>query len=212
MREASHDIACTIHTYNTLDTLTLTDSDMCEAIYFAHTNAALLQDIEARHNKILDPDYSKVNIDAMVDDMADLSEFHKEQLKVTLKKFPVLFGGGLGLLDIKPVTIELQANAKPFKGRYYSVPKAFESPLKTAVQEFCNTGVLRKLSHSDDSPWASPSFGQPKKIGDIRLLTDFRKMNQAIERKPFPLPRIGETIQRLEKFISATALDLSHGY
>ena len=124
----------------------------------------------------------------------------------------VLFGGGLGLLDIKPVTIELQADAKPFKGRYYSVPKAFESPLRTAVQEFCNTGVLRKLSHSDDSPWASPSFGQPKKTGDIRLLTDFRKMNQAIERKPFPLPRIGETIQRLEKFISATALDLSHGY
>ena len=37
-------------------------------------------------------------------------------------------------------------------------------------------------------------------------------MNQAIERKPFPLPRIGETIQRLEKLISATALDLSHGY
>jgi len=29
----------------------------------------------------------------------------------------------------------------------------------------------------------------------IRILTDFRKMNQAIERKPSPLPRIGETIQ-----------------
>ena len=37
-------------------------------------------------------------------------------------------------------------------------------------------------------------------------------MNEAIERKPFPLPRIGETIQRLEKFLSATALDLSQGY
>ena len=44
------------------------------------------------------------------------------------------------------------------------------------------------------------------------MLTDFRKMNAAIQRKPFPLPRIGETIQRLEKFISATALDLSQGY
>ena len=37
-------------------------------------------------------------------------------------------------------------------------------------------------------------------------------MNLAIERKPFPLPRIGETIQRLERFLSATALDLSQGY
>lgn len=37
-------------------------------------------------------------------------------------------------------------------------------------------------------------------------------MNSAIERKPFPLPRIRETIQRLTKFISATALDLFQGY
>ena len=56
----------------------LTDSDVCEAIYFAHTNAPLLQDIAARHNKILDADYSKVNIDAMVDDMANLSKFNKK--------------------------------------------------------------------------------------------------------------------------------------
>ena len=76
----------------------------------------------------------------------------------------------------------------------------------------CETQVLRKLSHKEDSPWASPSFARPKKTGDIRVLTDFRKMNAAIQRKPFPLPRIGETIQRLEKFISATALDLSQGY
>jgi len=72
--------------------------------------------------------------------------------------------------------------------------------------------VLRKLSHDDDSAWSSPTFCQQKKTGDIRVLTDFRKMNAAIERKPFPLPRIGETIQRLEKFVSATALDLSQGY
>ena len=73
----------------------------------------------------------------------------------------------------------------------------------------CLVAVLKKLSYDDDSPWASPTFAQLKKTGDIRVLTDFRKMNLAIERKPFPLPRIGETIQRLERFLSATALDLS---
>ena len=44
------------------------------------------------------------------------------------------------------------------------------------------------------------------------MLTDLRKVNTAIEQKPFPLPRIEETIQRLEKFKSATALDLLQGY
>ena len=72
--------------------------------------------------------------------------------------------------------------------------------------------VLRKLSYDNDSPWAAPTFTQPKKTGDIRILTDFRKLNECIERKPFPLPRIGEAIQKLENFKSETALDLSQGF
>lgn len=122
------------------------------------------------------------------------------------------FLGLCSLSSILTVTIELQKGAKPYKGRYYSVPKAYETHLKKEVNRMCDTTVLRKLSHDDDSPWAFPTFGQPKKTGDLRVLTDFRKMNAAIERKPFPLPRIGETIQRLEKFKSATTLDLSQGY
>ena len=189
----------------------ITDAEVVDAIYFAHSNAPLLQDIEARQQTILDADYSKVDIDEMVDEL-DLQPDTKVKLKKTLKKFPILFGGGLGLLDIEPVKIELQPGAKPYKGKYYSTPKAYVNPLKKAIEDFCVQKILRKLSYNDDLPWALPSFGQPKKTGDIRLLTDFRKMNEAIERKPFPLPRIAEIIQRLEKFVSATALDLSQGY
>jgi hypothetical protein len=190
---------------------TLADNDYREALYFAHTQPILLQEMESRQQQILDADYSKVDVETMVDEL-DISPGSKRKLRQTLQKFPTLFGGGLGLLDIPPVTIELKPDAKPFNGRYYSTPKAFEAPFKKEILRMCNTNVLRKLSYDDDSPWASPSFAQPKKTGDIRVLTDFRKMNAAIERKPFPLPRIGETIQRLEKFVSATALDLSQGY
>ena len=190
---------------------TLVDETICEAIYYAHTQPPLLQAMEQRQHQILDADYSKVDLDSMVDEL-EISLGSKSKLKQTLKKFPTLFGGGLGLLDINPVTIELQNDARPFNGRYYSTPKAFELPFKKEIKRMCDTNILRKLSHDDDSPWASPSFAQPKKTGDIRVLTDFRKMNAAIERKLFPLLRIGETIQRLKKFISVTALDLSQGY
>ena len=54
-------------------------------------------------------------------------------MKQTLKKFPTLFGRGLGLLDIEPVSIELQKDTKPFNGRYYSAPKAFEAPFKKVI-------------------------------------------------------------------------------
>jgi hypothetical protein len=63
----------------------------------------------------------------------------------------------------------------------------------------CDIDVLRKVTYGDDSPWMAPSFAQIKKTDDVRILTDFRKMNLAIERKPFPLPRIGESIQEVLK-------------
>ena len=72
--------------------------------------------------------------------------------------------------------------------------------------------VLRKLSYDNDFPRTAPTFTQLNKTGDIRILTGFRKLNERIERKPFPLLRIGEAIQKLENFKSATALDLSQGF
>ena len=189
----------------------LAEKTKCEGIYFAHTQPPILQMEEERQQKILDADYTKVDIDAMVKGL-DITRDEKRALIATLKKFPKLFGGGLGQVNIEPVTIELQEGIKPVRQRYYSVPHAFERPMKKEIQRMVAIGVLEKLLHDDDSPWASPSFCQAKKTGDIRILTDFRKMNAAIQRKPFPLPRIGETIQRLQKFKSATALDLSQGY
>ena len=71
------------------------------------------------------------------------------------------------MLDIPPVSIGLQKDAKSFNRQYYSTPKAFESPFKKEINQIGETQVLRKLSHNDNSPWASPSFTQPKKTGDI---------------------------------------------
>ena len=63
-----------------------------------------------------------------------------------------------------------------------------------------------------DCEWAAPTFIQKKKTGDIRVLTDFRKLNEAIRRKPFPLPKISDLLLKLKGFKYATAIDLSMGY
>jgi hypothetical protein len=39
----------------------------------------------------------------------------------TLKKFPTLFGGGLGMLNTKPVKLELIDGAKPYHARPFPV-------------------------------------------------------------------------------------------
>ena len=108
---------------------TLSNDAVREALYFANTQSPLLQEVEARQPQILDADYSKVDLDVMVDELK-ISPGSRSKLKQTLNKFPTLFEGRLGLLNIPSVSIELQKYAKPFNGRYYSIPKAFESPFK----------------------------------------------------------------------------------
>ena len=73
-------------------------------------------------------------------------------------------------------------------------------------------GVLRELPWNDDSPWASPSFGIPKKTGKIRVIIDFKEVHKWVEVNPFPLPRVNETLQKLEKLKSTIALNLSLGF
>ena len=58
----------------------------------------------------------------------------------------------------------------------------------------------------------TPVFIIPKKEGTVRFLTDFRKVNGQIVRKPYPIPRISDTLQQLEGFKFASALDLNMGY
>jgi hypothetical protein len=51
-----------------------------------------------------------------------------------------------------------------------------------------------------------------QKTGDVHILTDFRRLNAQIKRKPFPLPKISDLLRKLSGFKYATAIDLSMGY
>ncbi len=62
------------------------------------------------------------------------------------------------------------------------------------------------------SEWASPLLIQPKKNGQVQVLTDFREVNKRLVRKPFPLPKISTVLQEMEGFSYAIALDLNMDY
>ena len=46
----------------------------------------------------------------------------------------------------------------------------------------------------------------------MRVITDYNRLNQKLVIKPYPLPRIGKTMHKLEGFQYVTALDLNMGY
>jgi hypothetical protein len=46
----------------------------------------------------------------------------------------------------------------------------------------------------------------------VRTITNFRELNKRIVRRPYPIPKISTTLQELEGFTYAMALDLNMGY
>ena len=182
---------------------------LIETLYHMVLQPPLLQKAEERQKSILDADYSQVDIDDYVDSLEKLSSEEKDKLKQVLHSHPTLFGGGLGELNVKPIHLEVKEGAKPFHGNSHPIPKAYKVTTKKEIDHLEKIGVLEK---NKDSPWAAPTFIQPKKTGDVRVLTDFRRVNAVLKRHPYPLPKIADILYELEGFRYATAINLSMGY
>ena len=67
------------------------------------------------------------------------------------------------------------------------------------------------VGHST-SPYAAPILLVKKKDGNWRFLTDFRKINECCNKVVFPLPRIEDSIQRLEQPKFFSTMDLTKGF
>ena len=106
-----------------------------------------------------------------------------------------MFQGGLGTCKAKPIHLEVEDNAIPYHARAYPIAKTYEATTKKEIDRLVSIGVLKR---DHDSQWAAATFVIPKKTGDVRVVTDFRKLNIVLKRKPFPLPKIGDILQKLE--------------
>ena len=76
-----------------------------QMIYDMHTESPVLQQEEERQSKILDCNYSKVDLQKLVSDL-DLSRDSKRKLIKSLSKFQKLFSGGLGKVELDIAIIE----------------------------------------------------------------------------------------------------------
>jgi hypothetical protein len=166
----------------------LQDTSLLNYLYSLTMNTSeVLLEAEERQSRIPDANYEKVDPDEFVRGLTNLSAKEQNELSTVLKKYAILFGGGLGLLRIKPVHLALRENAKPVHARAFPIPQALLKPTKTEVNRLTKIDIFEKAY---DSEWAAPTFVKQKKTGDIRILTDFRGLNNCLIRTPFPLPKI----------------------
>jgi hypothetical protein len=161
--------------------------------------------------EILDAKYEKAALPAIVkDNCPHLSASDRETQLSMLLQYEPLFNGTLGDWNLPPVSFEIKEGMKPYHGRAYPIPQIHIAVLLKEIDRLSSIGVLK---WQPSSQWASSTVIIPKKDGKVRTISDFhQKLNKHMTRKPYPIPKISMTLQELEGFTYATALDLNMGY
>jgi len=176
---------------------------------YINTEPISTADLTKRATRILDANYEKADLNSIVEKCDHLDAEQKDSLLQTLTKFEHLFDGSLGDWNTPPVHLELKEDAKPYHGRAFPVPRIHRETLKKEVDRMVKLGILK---WEGESEWAFPSFIIPKSNQTVRFISDFRELNKLLKRKPWPLPKIVETLQELEGFTYVSQLDLNMGY
>lgn len=115
-------------------------------------------------------------------------------------------------VEPKPAQVEYKArftvNGKPFRAklRHYE-PKALEV-LKEHVEDQLRRGVIRP----SNSEWAAAPHFVKKKTGELRLVIDYRRLNQAMTADAYPLPRLWSHIRRCAGRRWYVTLDMASGF
>ena len=154
---------------------------------------------------VLPPDFPSRNFTPPVDVNAvtpDLTQFEQisDDIELDLSQlvdeFPDVFDDSK-VTPIKgdPMKIHLNRNSpgyKPFKtNTARKVPLHFQEEADKTLQWFLDSGVIEKVPDNETTEWCSPGFFVAKPNGKVRLVVDYREINQYIDRPvhPFPSPR-----------------------
>ncbi|GKC82220.1 putative reverse transcriptase domain-containing protein [Tanacetum coccineum] len=80
--------------------------------------------------------------------------------------------------------------------------------LAEQLKELSNKGFIRPSS----SPWGAPILFVKKKDGSFRMCIDYRELNKLTVKNRYPLPRIDDLFNQLQRSSIYSKIDLRSGY
>ncbi|GJJ75507.1 hypothetical protein EMPS_07865 [Entomortierella parvispora] len=104
--------------------------------------------------------------------------------------------------------IDLLPDSAPVSKPTYKMSLAEMDELRRQLDDLLERGFIRPSS----SPYGSPVLFVKKKGGELRLCVDYRALNKQTIKNTYPLPRIEELLDRLEKATMLSKIDLRSGY
>jgi len=138
---------------------------------------------------------------------ANLTENQKRELVGLLEKHKETFSDEPGLTQETEFTVNT-GEARPVASYPYTVPLKWKEMHREAIQDMVKKGLLVESK----SPWASPTHCVPKPDGTLRVVGDYRKINQVTLGDVFPLPRMDQLLEKVATARYISTIDLSKGY
>ncbi len=115
---------------------------------------------------------------------------------------------GLPAHGPQDLAIKLQDGKQPPWGPIYNLSEKELGVLREYIETYLERGWIQPST----SPASAPVFFVPKKDGAMRLCVDYRSLNLITKKNRYPLPLIGEAIDRLSGARYFTKLDIRDAY
>ena len=125
-----------------------------------------------------------------------------------INKHHDFFGDHPKLCNMTSHDVELLPGTSPLRHPPYRLYPRKCDQMRQAVDYLLQQG----LASSSQSPWASPCLLVPKEDGQLRLCTDYRRVNAVTVPDAYPLPRIDDLIDKFGQTNYITKIDLLKGY
>ncbi|KAG0441665.1 Retrovirus-related Pol polyprotein from transposon 17.6 [Dictyocoela muelleri] len=161
-------------------------------------------DSERFYSKYHDPDNSffentklnKINMEENYEEKITYLINNFKNKNCLLKKIPDCYFR-IALKDLKII-----------KKKPYPIPYKYFDDVKNEVKNLLDQGII---THSK-SDYASPAFLIIKRNGDIRLVVDYRALNNILDDSGYPFPEIWNHIYTLKGKNYFSQLDITKGF
>lgn len=119
-------------------------------------------------------------------------------------------------LSVGEVRFKVDDSVIPKQIIRYNVPKAFEDAINDRLADMEEKGIIERADKEEDTiTFVSPMVLVPKGAKDFRIVFDYREVNKAIIREPYPMPsleRIWAEIPHNNGTLFFSKLDLKDAY
>ncbi|GJV28578.1 putative reverse transcriptase domain-containing protein [Tanacetum coccineum] len=149
--------------------------------------------------------------DEKIKETEDKSEEKRLEDVSTVQDFPKVFPEDLpGLPPRREVEfqIDLVPGVAPVAHASYRLAPSELQELSTQLQELSDNGFIRPSS----SPWGAPVLFVKKKDGSFRMCIDYRELNKLMVKNRYPLSRIDDLFDQLQRSRVYSKIDLRSGY